>query len=326
MPLESATYIDDLNASNPATTDGVTAGDDHIRLVKSVLKATFPSISGAVNVSESTINGWESRISTLESVAGSASAILTSIKTVDGSSSGLDADFLRGVGSNVTAATNSIVQRDGNADIFARYYFTQATAEAGEPTVFYGGNGADNAIREYTAGNVANVIEDNLNASVLLTLIKTVDGTGSGLDADLLDGKTAVAGSATPTTIMSRNSDADTVVRRIVCTEAVGVVGSNVDDMACFTSNGAIRRVSAASTLDYLAGGQAVGAVGTYALLYKNNAGSAFAGDTESGANLRYSSVSSSGLTAPSGTWRCMGQTGGGTGTNASITLWVRIS
>jgi microcystin-dependent protein len=45
MSLESATYIDDLNTSNPAATDTVAQGDDHIRLLKSVIKATFPNIS-----------------------------------------------------------------------------------------------------------------------------------------------------------------------------------------------------------------------------------------------------------------------------------------
>jgi microcystin-dependent protein len=43
MPLESGTYIPDLVAANPAHTDGVSQGDSHLRLVKSVLLNTFPN-------------------------------------------------------------------------------------------------------------------------------------------------------------------------------------------------------------------------------------------------------------------------------------------
>lgn len=56
MPIESASYINQLNTSYPASTDGVQEGDDHIRLVKSVLKATFPNITGPVTVSQNELN------------------------------------------------------------------------------------------------------------------------------------------------------------------------------------------------------------------------------------------------------------------------------
>ncbi len=42
MGLESATYIDNLVATNPTSGDLKSQGDDHIRLVKAVLQATFP--------------------------------------------------------------------------------------------------------------------------------------------------------------------------------------------------------------------------------------------------------------------------------------------
>ena len=48
MPLESGTYIDDLVAANPVgATDTIKFGDDHIRLLKSTLQATFPNMGGA---------------------------------------------------------------------------------------------------------------------------------------------------------------------------------------------------------------------------------------------------------------------------------------
>jgi hypothetical protein len=48
MALESATYISQLNASDPTANDPRSQGDDHLRLIKSVLQTTFPNASGAI--------------------------------------------------------------------------------------------------------------------------------------------------------------------------------------------------------------------------------------------------------------------------------------
>lgn len=45
MGLETATYVQDLTEANPLSNDKRHQGDDHIRLIKDVLKATFPSAS-----------------------------------------------------------------------------------------------------------------------------------------------------------------------------------------------------------------------------------------------------------------------------------------
>lgn len=45
MPLETANFIPDLVPSNPAASDGMSQGDDHIRLLKAVIKATFPNFT-----------------------------------------------------------------------------------------------------------------------------------------------------------------------------------------------------------------------------------------------------------------------------------------
>lgn len=46
MGLESATYLNDLVSTNPASSDGKSEGDDHLRLIKAVLQATFPGLAG----------------------------------------------------------------------------------------------------------------------------------------------------------------------------------------------------------------------------------------------------------------------------------------
>jgi microcystin-dependent protein len=46
VPLETATYISDLVASNPAHTDGLNNADAHARLTKQALLNTFPGLIG----------------------------------------------------------------------------------------------------------------------------------------------------------------------------------------------------------------------------------------------------------------------------------------
>jgi hypothetical protein len=58
-------------------------------------------------------------------------------------------------------------------------------------------------------------------ASDILTKIKTVDGTGSGLDADLLDGLNAVSG-ATGASIVSRDSSGNFAANQITASQLVG--------------------------------------------------------------------------------------------------------
>jgi len=47
MTVESATYINQLAPANPATSDNISEGDDHLRLIKSVLQSQFPNIGAA---------------------------------------------------------------------------------------------------------------------------------------------------------------------------------------------------------------------------------------------------------------------------------------
>ena len=56
MALETGTYIDSLVATNPVATDGLAQADDHMRLIKAAIKATFPNITGAVTVTHTDLN------------------------------------------------------------------------------------------------------------------------------------------------------------------------------------------------------------------------------------------------------------------------------
>jgi len=48
MALESANYVSGLVATNPSGSDSISQGDDHLRLIKDVLKNSFPDADQAV--------------------------------------------------------------------------------------------------------------------------------------------------------------------------------------------------------------------------------------------------------------------------------------
>lgn len=56
MTVENATYLKQLNPSYPEDGDLIKEGDDHIRLIKSALRATFKNIDKQVNISSDQLN------------------------------------------------------------------------------------------------------------------------------------------------------------------------------------------------------------------------------------------------------------------------------
>jgi hypothetical protein len=83
-----------------------------------------------------------------------------------------------------------------------------------------------NAEIDANFSNINDELTDKLDSSSytandILTKIKTVDGTGSGLDADLLDGLNAVSG-ATGASIVSRDSSGNFAGNQITATQLIG--------------------------------------------------------------------------------------------------------
>jgi hypothetical protein len=56
MALESTTYIDGLVTTNPTGTDPRSQGDDHLRMLKSSIRATFPNVAGAMTATHTELN------------------------------------------------------------------------------------------------------------------------------------------------------------------------------------------------------------------------------------------------------------------------------
>jgi hypothetical protein len=84
LALESATYINSLNVSNPAATDNLSQADDHIRMLKQVLKATFPNIAGAVTPTHTQFNQALVPIGGIIMWSGSAASVPTGWRLCDG--------------------------------------------------------------------------------------------------------------------------------------------------------------------------------------------------------------------------------------------------
>ena len=96
MALESTTYIDGLVATNPTGTDARSQGDDHIRLVKSAVGATFPNIAGAMTATHTELNKMDgytgttaelnyNDVPTLGTVEASKTVTADAVGTVSGS-------------------------------------------------------------------------------------------------------------------------------------------------------------------------------------------------------------------------------------------------
>ena len=56
MTVEAATYISGLNIALPPSNDPKSEGDDHLRLIKSVLKATFPNANAPITITAAQLN------------------------------------------------------------------------------------------------------------------------------------------------------------------------------------------------------------------------------------------------------------------------------
>ena len=84
MALENGTYVNSLVPANPASTDGLAQADDHIRLIKSTIKNTFPNLTGPVTATQANLNSTTSIPSSLTDLGITDGTINQVLKT-DGS-------------------------------------------------------------------------------------------------------------------------------------------------------------------------------------------------------------------------------------------------
>ena len=85
----------------------------------------------------------------------------------------------------------------------------------------------------YTAAKVTSVnsLTGAITATNILDAIKTVDGSGSGLDADLLDGENLVDNAATANTIVGRDASGNIIVNDVTGRLVRTVTGTNTAEL-----------------------------------------------------------------------------------------------
>ena len=113
MALETGTFINSLVATNPAATDALAAADDHLRLIKSTIKNTFPNLTGAANLTQAEAN-----------ILDGATLDTTELNTLDGiTSTTAELNILNGC--TVTAANLNVLSGITNVN-----QITEVSADA----------------------------------------------------------------------------------------------------------------------------------------------------------------------------------------------------
>lgn len=164
--LETGTYISDLVATNPLSSDLASTSDDHLRLIKSTIKNTFPNISNAVTSSHTELN-------LLDGLSGT---VWTSNN--DGSGSGLDADTIDTINSTDLARLSQSNTFSANGPAF-----TISRSSAPNFRIDESGGAADNKLWDVTAFSESLQMRALNDAGSSATAWLTVDRTGITVDS-----------------------------------------------------------------------------------------------------------------------------------------------
>jgi hypothetical protein len=96
MPIESATYINELNPAYPQAGDDPRVGDDHFRLIKDVLVTTCPNIGGAITATHTELNYVDGVTSAIQTQLDNRARVYLSGATASASAA---IDFTSGIDS-----------------------------------------------------------------------------------------------------------------------------------------------------------------------------------------------------------------------------------
>ena len=149
MALESpVNYISDLVSTNPVAADPKSEGDDHIRNIKTAIKASFPNVSGAVTPTHTELNY----------VDGVTSAIQTQIDT----KAPVASPTFTGTPAGPTATTGTSTTQLATTEFVANTSFTtNLPAQTGNSGKRLKTNGT-NASWDWSGIRIANIAGETL--------------------------------------------------------------------------------------------------------------------------------------------------------------------
>lgn len=111
MTVETGTYINSLNASFPPETDALSEIDEHLKIIKSTIKATFPNVDAAVTATPTELNKKTAIVSDGTNATFNTNITAAKIKTLVGISepaitSGTDSngDVVPSLATDISAA------------------------------------------------------------------------------------------------------------------------------------------------------------------------------------------------------------------------------
>ena len=129
MAKETATYISQLVATNPVASDSVSVGDDHLRMLKTVLKTQFSGLTGTTAISSS-----EAELNILDGVTATAAEL----NYLDIATLGTSAD------SKALTQASGVVTIAGDVKITGTTpLLTIGDAGAEDTTILFDGNAKD---------------------------------------------------------------------------------------------------------------------------------------------------------------------------------------
>ncbi|MAN60909.1 MAG: hypothetical protein CMI60_03075 [Parvibaculum sp.] len=234
MALESGTYIDSLNSSNPAATDALSAADDHLRLIKGTIKASFPGVTGAVTSTHAELNILDGVTSTAAelNILDGVTSTAAELNILDGvTSTAAELNLLDGV----TATTAELNYVDGvTSNIQTQLNAKQASNDI--LTDLAGLTQAANKVPYFSSSSAASVLdfkdEDDM-ASNSATAVPSQQSVKAYVDASGISkfesSATSFSNGALITSAHSLGAVPTFVTLDLVCTSAE--LGYSVNDV-----------------------------------------------------------------------------------------------
>lgn len=251
MPIETASFINDLTPSNPLSSDPAGQGDDHLRLIKSTLKGTLPNM-GAVfsqvrsqDTNQSISSAWNTNHYIVSNSA--TTTVLFTLPPAASITSGFYIDFTTLAGANIvvsptSASINGATSLAIPEQTFARAYFVGGTSwrcdkhpTGGTKNVF---EGDVNIGGRLTVSGTA-VLQNNLIVALNTGLLGALGVTGAAGFSDTVSISGATVLSTTLNVHGLTSISGATTLGSTLSVSAATVLGSTLSVAGATTIGGA---------------------------------------------------------------------------------------